>query len=107
MKRIHIALGVADIDASVADYSRRLDASPVLVIPGEYALWRTECLNLSIRKAADDGSPLRHLGIETPDAESFSADVDCNGITWERFSASQQADEIRETWPGFGYSPDS
>lgn len=106
MRRIHIALGVADIAASVADYTRRLGAAPVVVVAGEYALWRTEALNLSIRRVegAAVGS-LRHLGWEDAACEAFTVETDTNGIAWERFSAAQQAGEIRATWPGTGYAP--
>ena len=49
MKKIHIAISpfrhfvisTDDIDATVADYSARLEAEPCLIIAGEYALWRT------------------------------------------------------------------
>jgi|GEM_PF-2470480 hypothetical protein len=48
MKRVHIAIGVADFDASVTDYNSRLEAVPVVVVPGEYALWRTDVLQNSV-----------------------------------------------------------
>ncbi|PSR16375.1 hypothetical protein C8255_18185 [filamentous cyanobacterium CCP3] len=94
--------------ASVADYSARLGCHPDLVIEGIYALWRTDHLNLSIRQA--DGVPpgqLRHLGWEDDEAESFSVDTDVNGITWERFAAHHQADEINEIWPEANYRVDA
>jgi len=49
MKRFHLALGVSDVEASVDDYSQRLGCRPGLLIPGKYALWRTDAVNLSIR----------------------------------------------------------
>jgi hypothetical protein len=39
-KRIHIALGVENVAASVADYSERLGAPPFVHVPDEYALSR-------------------------------------------------------------------
>jgi hypothetical protein len=48
LKRFHLALGVADVEASTGDYSQRLGCRPDLLIPGEYALWRTDAVNLSI-----------------------------------------------------------
>ena len=54
MKKLHIALSVSDIEQSVLDYSSRLSQEPDLVIPGEYALWRTDTLNISIRRVADE-----------------------------------------------------
>jgi catechol 2,3-dioxygenase-like lactoylglutathione lyase family enzyme len=105
VKRFHIALGAADVDATVADYTRRLGAAPVVHVPGEYALWRNEGLNLSLRRAPEHPGLLRHLGWETPEAESFTTSTDVNGILWERFSAEQQAGEIEAFWPGTGYRP--
>lgn len=106
MRRIHIALGVADIAASVADYTRRLGAAPVVVVAGEYALWRTDALNLSIRRVdAAAAGTLRHLGWEEADCAAFTVETDSNGIAWERFSAAQQAGEIDAIWPGTGYVP--
>ena len=104
MKRIHIALASADIAATVTDYSARLDCAPSLVIPGEYALWRTDSVNLSVRQDATcRPGELRHLGFEDPSASEFSATTDVNGILWEHFSADVQADEIEAAWPGNGY----
>ena len=98
MKRFHIAIGVADIAPSIDDYTARLGALPCVVVPGEYALWRTEALNVSIRRTGGVGT-LRHLGWEDPSAPSFSKDTDVNGIIWERFNAEQQEREILDTWP--------
>ncbi len=104
MRKFHIAIGVADIERSVADYSERLRASPVVVVPGEYALWRTEHLNVSIRKVeSEEAGKVRHLGWESEHAPGFTTDTDCNGILWENFSAEQQANEIQEIWPDAGY----
>lgn len=104
MKRIHIALASADIAATVADYSVRLGCEPSLVVANEYALWRTDVLNLSVRQdPACRPGELRHLGFEDPDAREFSATTDVNGIVWERFTAAQQAGEIAAAWPGTAY----
>lgn len=100
MKRIHIALSVADIAASVSDYTRRLGENPVVVIDGEYALWRTPHVNLSIRRDGSTAGTLRHLGWEDDAATSFTAEADSNGILWERFSSANQDAEIEEIWPG-------
>jgi hypothetical protein len=98
--KFHIALSVADLDASITDYSLRLGCSPCVVVPHEYALWRTDTLNFSIRETAEAGDKLRHLGWEDSTAESFTQDTDVNGIPWERFAASQQQAEIESLWPG-------
>ena len=54
LKRFHLALGVADVEASSGDYSQRLGCRPDLLIPGEYALWRTDAVNLSIWKVGHE-----------------------------------------------------
>jgi hypothetical protein len=98
MKRVHIAIGVEDFDASITDYSRRLASGPVVVAQGEYALWRTEVLNLSIRKM-DGVGVVRHIGFEDDTALGFSSLVDGNGIMWELFSPDSQIAEILSLWP--------
>lgn len=104
MRRLHIALATDNINATIDDYSRRLGSPPRTTVPGEYALWRTETLNLSVRQdsALPPGS-LLHLGWEDPTATEFSTDSDVNGIAWERFAARHQADEINALWPGASY----
>src|SRR5579883_1049160 len=42
MRRFHIALAVADLKASIADYTQRLGVAPTAVVPGKYALFRIE-----------------------------------------------------------------
>ena len=54
MKRFHTVLGLSDVEASADDYSQRLGCRPDLLIPGEYALWRTDAVNLSIRKVSHE-----------------------------------------------------
>ena len=99
MKRFHIAIGVGDISRSIEDYTRRLGCSPSVVVPDEYALWRTPGINLSIRRTSEHPGALRHLGWEDSSASSFVTDTDVNGILWEHFNAEQQDREIVETWP--------
>ena len=105
MRTLHLALAVSNIEQSVADYSARMGVLPVVVVPGEYALWRTEALNLSIRKTIEPSGTMRHLGWEDTEAAEFSSETDCNGITWEKFAASHQAQEINEIWPSANYQP--
>jgi hypothetical protein len=99
MKRFHISISVQNIAASVEDYSARLDCQPCVVVLGEYALWRTDTVNFSIRQSVDQVGKLRHLGWEDQTATGFTQAIDVNGIAWERFSAETQADEIRSLWP--------
>lgn len=103
MRVLHLALAVSNIEQSVADYSARLGVLPVAVVPGEYALWRTATLNLSIRKTSEPPGTMRHLGWEDEEATEFSTETDCNGIVWEKFAASHQAEEINEIWPNANY----
>lgn len=103
MRRFHIAISVADISRSVDDYTQRLGSPPTVVVPGEYALWRTVSLNLSIRRTTEPTGTLRHLGWEDPLARDFMTERDVNGILWESFSAEQQAREILEIWPHANY----
>jgi len=106
MKKLHIAISTEKIEATIQDYSQRFNAPPCLVIPGEYALWRTETLNISIRQdATRPPGSLRHLGWEDPNATEFTMDTDVNGIVWERFASLHQANEINETWPDTHYQP--
>jgi hypothetical protein len=106
MKKLHLALATRDIAATVADYTVRLGCEPSVVVPGEYALWRTPSLNLSVRNDSNcDPGTLRHLGWEDAAAGQFSSEHDVNGILWERFTAGQQAEEIEQVWPGSGYEP--
>ena len=99
MKRFHIALAVADVAQSVIDYSGRLGADPVVVVPGEYALWRTESLNFSIRQTRERPGTLRHVGWEDASAPGFATQQDVNGLTWEHFCPAAQSEEIRRLWP--------
>lgn len=98
MKRIHIALGVKNIADSIEEYSKRLGCKPCVVIPHEYALWRNEIVNFSIRKTNEEMG-LRHLGWEDDQAEHFTTETDVNGIKWERFTSVHQAEEIHSLWP--------
>ncbi len=76
------------------------------MVSGDYALWRTDTINLSIRRvAADTAGQLRHLGWEDEACEAFTVETDVNGIAWERFTAEQQAGEIQAAWPDADYIP--
>ena len=106
MNKLHIAISTSKINETIGEYSIRLGAKPCVIIQNEYALWRTETLNVSIRQdnACADGE-LRHLGWEDDSAQTISEEKDVNNITWERFSAQQQADEINSLWPEANYTP--
>ena len=106
MKKLHIAISTNKIEETIKDYSARLGMEPCSFVKNEYALWRTDSLNVSVRQDATcKPGELRHLGWEDPSATEFSQETDVNGIVWERFSAQQQADEIKELWPEANFSP--
>jgi len=106
LKKLHIAISTNNIEDSIKDYTIRLGVEPCSFVATEYALWRTESLNVSIRQVPNcEPGELRHLGWEDSSATEFSEDVDSNGIVWEKFSAQQQADEINELWPEAKYQP--
>jgi hypothetical protein len=90
MKRFHIALAVANLDESISDYSRRLRQSPSAVVPGQYAMWRTDLFNFSINEKSEKAGQLRHVGFEDDAADGYSSSVDVNGLEWELFSAAEQ-----------------
>jgi hypothetical protein len=98
--KVHIAIGVADVERSLDEYSRLAGSEPELVVAGEYALWRTEVLNLSIRRVTDGVGTVRHVGFERDDVASFSAITDQNGVVWETFCRQDQLKEIELAWPG-------
>lgn len=98
-RRLHVALAVRDLDASIRDYSERLGTQPSCVVPGTYALFRTSQVNLSISVDPDSAGTLRHLGFEDPTAPAPSVERDVNGIEWERFTRAQQLREIVQRWP--------
>jgi len=107
VKKLHIAISTDKIEETVSDYTARLGIKPCSTVLGEYALWRTDHLNVSVRQdpSCDAGS-LRHLGWEDSAAQEFTQDTDVNGIVWEKFNAQHQADEINEIWPEANYHPD-
>ncbi|WP_250491617.1 hypothetical protein [Caballeronia sp. GAWG1-1] len=90
MRRFHIALAVANLDESILDYSRRLGHPPFAVVPGQYAMWRTDLLNFSINEKPAQAGQLRHVGFEDDTAEGYSSSTDVNGLEWEFFSAAEQ-----------------
>ncbi|WP_341530368.1 hypothetical protein WKK05_14435 [Nostoc sp. UHCC 0302] len=98
MKRFHIALVVNDLQASIADYSQRLRFDPTVVVPGKYAMWRTDLLNFSINQMPERAGELRHIGFEDEAVQGFSSTHDINGIEWELFSPQAQDKKIVETY---------
>jgi hypothetical protein len=107
VNKLHIAIATNNIEETIKDYTTRLGIEPCSFVVNEYALWRTEALNFSVRQDSTcKPGELRHLGWEDSSAQEFSQDTDVNGIIWERFSAKQQADEINEIWPEANFIPE-
>lgn len=98
MKRFHIALAVRDLDESIQDYSVRLGQPPAAVVPGAYAMWRTDLLNFSINQSPTCAGALRHIGFEDDEAPGYASSTDCNGLMWEAFSAQEQDRRIVSTY---------
>lgn len=98
MRRIHVALAVDDLEATITDYTTRLGAPPVAVVTGKYALWRTADVNLSVNADISTTTRLRHLGFEDDDVATKSETTDVNGITWESFSSTWQDKGIVEVY---------
>ncbi len=99
-KKFHLAFAVESIAESVKDYSIKLSAKPNVLVDYEYALWRTETLNFSIRKVAKgQRAGFRHMGWENELTKGMTEDKDVNGIVWESFDAKTQMDEILSLWP--------
>jgi catechol 2,3-dioxygenase-like lactoylglutathione lyase family enzyme len=94
MRRLHVALAVDDLDATIHDYSERLGAVPVAVVVGTYALWRTPEVNLSVNCDVAAGERLRHLGFEDDAVSTKSESTDVNGLLWESFSPHWQDEGI-------------
>jgi catechol 2,3-dioxygenase-like lactoylglutathione lyase family enzyme len=101
MKRFHIALAVRNLEESIPDYSRRLGARPSAVVPGRYAMWRTDLLNFSINENPAQAGQLRHVGFEDDSAQGYSNSVDVNGLEWELFSAAEQDARIVSAYGTF------
>ena len=99
MKRFHLAIGVKNIADSVNDYEKRLGEKALVYIEDTYALFRTQSLNISLRKVDDSTLGLRHLGWEDDSATGFSEDADINGTVWEHFRQEDQIQEILNAWP--------
>ena len=98
MKRFHIALAVANLDNSIADYSLRLGEEPTVVVSDKYAMWRTDTLNFSINQIPDRAGQLRHVGFEDESVQGFSSECDTNGLEWELFSPQAQDQKIVEIY---------
>lgn len=99
MERVHIAIGVSSLSESISFYEKKFSVSPELIIPHEYALFKTETMNISLRVVPENQIGVRHVGVESMRFDSFTAEKDPSGVLWESFNEQAQYDEIEEIWP--------
>jgi catechol 2,3-dioxygenase-like lactoylglutathione lyase family enzyme len=71
MKRLHVHVGVTDLDRSIGFYSNLFAAEPT-VRKGDYAKWMLEDprVNFAISTRSDGGG-IRHLGIQVENNEEL------------------------------------
>ena len=68
MKRLHVHVGVADLDQSIKFYSNLFAAAPT-VVKHDYAKWMLEDPRVNFAISQRENGGVRHLGIqvETPE----------------------------------------
>ena len=72
MKRLHVHVGVADLDRSIAFYSTLFAAGPT-VRKADYAKWMLDDprVNFAISAGIEAKQGVRHLGIQVEDTEEL------------------------------------
>ena len=72
MKRLHVHVGVADLDRSLAFYSTLFGAPPT-VVKDDYAKWMLDDprVNFAISTGQERASGVRHLGIQAESMEEL------------------------------------
>jgi catechol 2,3-dioxygenase-like lactoylglutathione lyase family enzyme len=73
MKRLHIHVGVEDLDRSVAFYSTLFAAQPT-VVKGDYAKWMLDDprVNFAISSGDHAARGIEHLGIQAEDGAELA-----------------------------------
>jgi catechol 2,3-dioxygenase-like lactoylglutathione lyase family enzyme len=73
MKRLHVHVGVADLDSSIRFYSTLFDAEPT-VRKADYAKWMLEDprVNFAISSGNHAAKGIEHLGIQVGSGEELS-----------------------------------
>ena len=73
MKRLHVHVGVADLDSSIRFYSTLFDAEPT-VTKADYAKWMLEDprVNFAISSGNHAAMGFEHLGIQVETGEELS-----------------------------------
>jgi catechol 2,3-dioxygenase-like lactoylglutathione lyase family enzyme len=121
MKRFHVHVGVADLDASVAFYSGLFGTQPTVTKP-DYAKWMLDDprINFAISQKCGAAKGIEHLGIQAGDeaelAEVYRRLKAANGPVMEegattccyaRSEKSWIADPDGVVWEAFLTSGDS
>jgi catechol 2,3-dioxygenase-like lactoylglutathione lyase family enzyme len=71
-KRLHISLGVEDLDASIRFYAALFGAPPT-VVKDDYAKWMLDDPRVNFSLSSCCGGPgLSHLGVQVEDGEELS-----------------------------------
>jgi len=102
MKRLHVHVGVNDLDRSIQFYSALFAAEPS-VVKGDYAKWMLEDprVNFAI-SARQDGGGVRHLGIQVEDAEElqevYARLKQADGPTFEEGNTTCCYAKSEKTW---------
>ena len=73
MKRMHLHVGVADLDASIAFYSALFAAEPS-VVKSDYAKWMLEDpkVNFAISNTDHSAKGIEHIGIQAETADELA-----------------------------------
>ncbi|MBA3678121.1 MAG: VOC family protein [Sphingosinicella sp.] len=73
MKRLHVHVGVNDLDQSIGFYSTLFGADPIVVKP-DYAKWMLEDprVNFAISVGQHSHKGIQHLGVQAETAEELS-----------------------------------
>lgn len=136
MKRLHVHVGVGDLDRSIAFYSTMFGSRPTVVKP-DYAKWMLEDprVNFAISAGQHPEKGIQHLGVQTESTEELSevygrlraADrpvleegrttccyaksekswiADPDGVVWEAFFTDREASVYGDS-PALGTLSDS
>ena len=72
MKRMHVHVGVTDLDRSIAFYSTLFGAQPSVTKP-DYAKWMLEDprVNFAISAGNHAATGIEHLGIQVEDGDEL------------------------------------
>lgn len=82
MKRLHVHVGVTDLDRSIAFYTGLFGAAPTLA-KADYAKWMLDDprVNFAISTKAEGQRGIEHLGIQVEDAAEL-------GVVYERLETA-------------------